>query len=177
MPLFNGQYDPRRRAMISVFIASTAQHIDVSDENAAQAMIDTGTGVTCLSRRLIDRLGLQPKGMQQLMSADGRIEVCTYSIVVCFPIASNPQIVQQENGPPQVVPQEVAIHASAGILACEFTSESADFDVVLGMDVLQHYIFISQGQDFVLGFTSDKVPPLPDAKEVLARMPAPPQVH
>lgn len=176
MPLYSGQYDEKRRAIVSVFIAATAQHISVNDDNSARALLDTGSGVTCLSQGLIDKLGLRPRGKMRLLSSGGEVEVFTYSIVVCFPIASRPQVVQKGSEPPQVVPQEVSIHASTGVLACECTTQSGDYEVVLGMDVLQNYIFLSQGHDFVLGFAEDSAPP-PDSQERLPEPPPSVQVH
>lgn len=177
MPLYSGQYDERRRAIVSVYAAPHAQHIEMSDDNAARALIDTASGITCLSRSLIDKLKLRPRGKTRLLTAGGEVETYIYSIVVCLPIASRPQLVQQGQQPPQVVPKEVSIHTSTGVLACGFVPRSADYEVLLGTDVLRNYIFMSQGRDFVVGFGTDAGPSVSDDSEVLTQTPPPHQVH
>ncbi len=91
------------------------------------ALVDTGATQTCISTKVVNDVGLTPKGKRPMVSASHTVTANTYLFSVGFPMGIAPD-------PRGTVSGNISIfHAIDGM---EFNAGGAQFDVLLGMDVL-----------------------------------------
>jgi hypothetical protein len=120
-----------------------------------QALIDTGATTTGITSKLAGIIGLQPIGKVPIHGVGGVQHHNSYLFYVGFPFAFPPGTPSQPGLPPPALGQ---IQGNVFILqkviqGCEFHSGPANFDVILGMDVLSTGSLIVQGnQTFTFSF-------------------------
>lgn len=96
----------------------------------ANMLVDTGASVTCLSPKLINKLGLEPKGsiLGQTPSTDGKPHTfLTYDVEIVFPGDHS-----------KIIPAHP-------IVCANFSSQG--HDGLIGRDILQMARFIYSGPD------------------------------
>jgi predicted aspartyl protease len=95
-------------------------------------LIDTGASCTCISPKIVQNLGLQPTGKQQLSHAQGSTATNTYQFQVAF-------IIPQGQAPTGVMQAQALPIAINGL---EFVPpQGAVFDLLLGRDILSKSVF------------------------------------
>ena len=67
------------------------------------ALVDTGASVTCISKEVVDDLGLLPVGKTVMQTASGREAANIYHVKLGFIISSNIEIDGTESGEVQIV--------------------------------------------------------------------------
>lgn len=91
------------------------------------ALADTGASGSCISRKVVEQVGLQPHGKREMISASHTTEVNTFLILLGIPIGIRPEPRGTVSG---------QLTAFGPIEALEFNADATAFDVLLGMDVL-----------------------------------------
>lgn len=113
---------------------------------AVQALIDTGATTTCVSRRHATAIKMQPFGKLPVHGVGGAIEQNGYLFYVGFPFALPGA--QMPVATPTPTPVQVVLNVfilDRAIEGCEFNNGNANFDVLLGMDVLSTGSLVVQG--------------------------------
>lgn len=135
MPLIKGRLD-NRRAIIDVGLQPTTILLDsvspvalppVIDISPLRGLIDTGAGITCITRQTAQRVGLRPKGKKRLGNVSN-IEIHTsYSFVLgVWYSAENGEAMNTTRG----------YYGFEPILGADF-KDNEDFDVLIGMDIMK----------------------------------------
>ena len=117
------------------------------DVKAVRALIDTGATTTCISKRLATDLKLDPIGKVQVHGVGGFVSHNSYLFFVAFPFAVRPGV-PLPPGLPAPAPGHVTtqIHLlDKPLQGSEFDGGSANFDVLLGMDVISTGSLVVQG--------------------------------
>lgn len=97
-----------------------------------RALLDTGATQTCITTKVVQDVGLTPKGRRPMLSASHTVTVNTYLFSIGFPMGVAPD-------PRGTVSGNMFIfHAIDGM---EFNAGGSTFDVLLGMDVLSRGSF------------------------------------
>lgn len=92
--------------------------IDAQDFRFHQALVDTGASVTCISRRIVDEIGLNPIGKTEVLGVAGVHVLNLYAVDVLFEMNQD------------------ALSVRETMTVCEFVPESASFQILLGRGVL-----------------------------------------
>ena len=110
-----------------------------------QALVDTGAQITMISKRAADKVGLRPIGMTSIIGVGGVREHRNYLFHVAFVL---------KRGEVSLGKMEVDIHMFGDVIeGAELSSESEDFDILLGMDVLSKCSLAIEGNGtFSLSF-------------------------
>jgi len=114
--------------------------------HSARALIDTGATTTCLSKKVVAAMNIQPVSKVPIHGVSGVATHNGYLFKVGFPFAI-PDAMIPPGAPPRP-PGHVptALHVMEVVLqGVEFDATNANFDILLGMDV------IARGALVVLG--------------------------
>jgi hypothetical protein len=119
----------------------------VGSQFTAQALIDTGATTTCLSHKAIETLGLQPVGKVQVHGVAGIAEHNSYLFKIGFPFMFAPNIpLPPDLPPPQPGELPSTLHTLEVVLqGSEFDATNANFDILLGMDVISTGCLVVSG--------------------------------
>jgi hypothetical protein len=90
------------------------------------ALLDTGASVTCISKNVVQNLGLQPSGKTQMSGSTGANTVDQYAFVVGFMFGAQQTAAGTYSG-------QLNAHLVQG---CEFVHHGFGFDVLIGRDIL-----------------------------------------
>jgi hypothetical protein len=119
------------------------------------ALIDTGATTTGITSNLATRLQMQPVGKVPIHGVGGVQHHNSHLFMVGFPFAFPPGSTPASGLPPPVPGQAVVqIHVlTKTIQGCEFHGGGANFEVILGMDVISTGSLVIQGnQTFSFSF-------------------------
>jgi hypothetical protein len=106
-------------------------------------LVDTGASVTCISKNVVQTVGLQPSGKTSMSGSTGASVVDQYSFVVGF-------LFGQQQTPSGAISGQLHGHLVQG---CEFTSHGFGFDVLIGRDILcKGTLSLSFDGHYVLSF-------------------------
>lgn len=112
----------------------------MNENHVFRALVDTGATKTCVSKRVVDKLGLDAKGKQMMNSASDLAEVNEYRIHLTIPT--------KDSEYPTEIKTEHWINRSV----MELLNPSGGYDILLGMDILERCnLFIARG-DFFLSY-------------------------
>jgi len=111
----------RRRLLIPVLVLAPAPASDLTSVSG-QALVDTGSTISGITRRLADQLGLVGRGKRPLSSAQGEGQSERY----LFRIGLTPSTEQGAPSFPYVFDE---------VIGFELTN-AFQFDALLGMDIL-----------------------------------------
>jgi hypothetical protein len=120
-----------------------------------QALIDTGATTTGITSNLATRLQMQPVGKVPIHGVGGVQYHNSYLFMIGFPFALPPGSPPVPGLPPPAPGHsQVQIHVlTKTIQGCEFHGGSANFEVILGMDVISTGSLVVQGnQTFSFSF-------------------------
>jgi hypothetical protein len=116
---------------------------------AVKALVDTGATTTAISQKHAARIKLQPVGKVPIQGVGGIQNHNSYLFLVAFPFALPPGVTLAglpPPGPGQVQGQIQVLERA--IQGCDFPGgSSADFQVILGMDVLRTGSLVVQGNN------------------------------
>lgn len=126
-----------RQILLNVIVGPPGTPADGTE--AVKALVDTGATISGVVPGLVERLGLENTGEWiTLGGAHGPKDVATYEISLGLPIADHP-------GAPAFIRGATAIRVAELEL-----SDSAGFEVVLGMDFLQPFHLTIHRDTFIL---------------------------
>ena len=88
MPARSRTFDPKIGPLIQVIITLPGEIRSLADQakqepqnlNAYEFLLDTGADTTCISKEVIDSLGLSPQGKIQMITPNGLSEANTYLV-------------------------------------------------------------------------------------------------
>ena len=148
MPFFNGTFN-NRQIIIDVLIGHPHNAESSLDPNdflvnnppyLYKALVDTGATSTCISPKIAENLALVPEGKKPVHSATHKTSANLYHVSFFIPITK--QTAQEF---------QVDTHAIFDLEVMEII-QPANYDVLLGMDVLAGCsLFIAQNS-FTLGY-------------------------
>jgi Aspartyl protease len=96
------------------------------------ALMDTGATQTCITTKVVQDIGLTPKGKRGMISASHTVTVNTYLFSIGFPMGVAPDPRGTASG------SMFIFHAIDGM---ELNASGTTFDVLLGMDVISRGSF------------------------------------
>jgi Aspartyl protease len=113
---------------------------------AVRALIDTGATTTCISANVVQQVGLQPIGKIQVQGVSGIVHHNGYLFCVGFPFALLPSSpLPALAAPPPAGAALAQLHILQKVIqGCDFPG-AANFDVLLGMDVISTGSLVVQG--------------------------------
>ena len=122
---------------------------------AFAALIDTGATTTGISNKVVTQLNLQPVGRVPIHSVSGIQHHNSYLIRVGFPFLLPPGSALAVGLPPLAPGQaHTQLHLLDKVIqSCEFHAGNANFDVILGMDVLSTGSLVVQGGNGTYSFS------------------------
>jgi hypothetical protein len=135
MPCLAGNYNPAVGVLLQVAILPQPQfetlHISQQQQSPPNltmfaALLDTGASITCISKNVVQTIGLQPSGKTSMSGSTGQSTVDQYTFVVGFMFAA-------QQSPTGAISGQLAAHLVQG---CEFMSHGFGFDVLIGRDIL-----------------------------------------
>jgi hypothetical protein len=134
MPCVAGNYNPAVGVLVQVAILPQSQlaALRVPQQSPPQnltmftALVDTGASVTCISRNVVQTIGLQPSGKTSMSGSTGQNIVDQYTFLVGFLFGA-------QQAPTGAISGQLNAHLVQG---CEFTSHGFGFDVLIGRDIL-----------------------------------------
>jgi len=111
------------------------------------ALIDTGATTTGITSRLAAQLQMQPVGRVPIHGVGGVQHHNSHLFMVGFPFAFPPGVPLPAGVPPLPPGQApVQIHILQRVIqGCEFDGAHANFEVILGMDVISTGSLVVQG--------------------------------
>ena len=153
MPCLAGNYNPAVGVILQVGILSpthlasfqTPPQPGQQPPNLSMfaALLDTGASVTCVSKNVVQALGLLPSGKTSMTGSTGQTTVDQYTFLVGFMFAA-------QQTPTGAVSGQLNLHLVQG---CEFISHGFGFDVLIGRDILcKGSLCISFDGHYVLSF-------------------------
>jgi hypothetical protein len=132
MPCIAAQYNPRVGPLLQLSIfaadirATQGTPILRDRQHIYMALLDTGASSTCVSRKVVEEVGLRPTGKMPVIGVHGSTPTNTYQFTVGF-------IVPQGQDATGALLADLTMFAVDGI---EFANVGCGFDVLLGRDVL-----------------------------------------
>jgi Aspartyl protease len=136
MPCIAGNYNPAVGVILQVAILPSSQLTAIRTQQqqppAPQNLImfagllDTGASVTCISKNVVQTIGLQPSGKTSMSGSTGASVVDQYTFVVGLLFGA-------QQAPTGAISGQLHAHLVQG---CEFTSHGFGFDVLIGRDIL-----------------------------------------
>jgi hypothetical protein len=135
MPCLAGNYNPAVGVILQVAIlppsqltAVRTQHQPSTPQNLTMfaGLLDTGASVTCISKNVVQTIGLQPSGKTNMSGSTGQGVVDQYTFVVGLLFGA-------QQAPTGAISGQLQAHLVQG---CEFTSHGFGFDVLIGRDIL-----------------------------------------
>lgn len=115
-----------------------------------QALIDTGAQRTHISKRVIKKLELDPKGKQAIQSATGDATVNSYRVSIAIQ-TEKLNFIGLKGGRPNVR-KILDTHAWVSQTCPELSRTPENFDVLLGMDILLQCTFFLGHNEFSLTY-------------------------
>ncbi|MFI4987321.1 MAG: aspartyl protease family protein [Alphaproteobacteria bacterium] len=114
---------------------------------AVNALIDTGATTTGITSRLATQLHLQPIGKVPIHGVGGVQIHNSYLFMVGFPFALPPGAPPAQGLPPPAPGEmQAQVHVLQKVIqGCEFHGGAANFEVILGMDVISTGSLVVQG--------------------------------
>jgi len=127
MPSLSGQFNPNAGVLLNIVVLPPNVYGPGSTIPSSflsfPALIDTGASMTCISRQVVQAVGLQSIGMTQMLSATQTIPVHRYLVDLLLPFG-NAGLLQQ------------------GIHVMEFqVAGTHPFQILLGRDILCRGVF------------------------------------
>src|SRR5262249_26256038 len=145
MPCVAGNYNPAVGVILQVAILPQSQLAALRTQQQQSppqnlpmfaGLLDTGASTTCISKNVVQTIGLQPSGKTS-MSVD------QYTFVVGFMFAA-------QQSPTGAISGQLFAHLVQG---CEFMSHGFGFDVLIGRDILcKGTLSLSFDGHYVLSF-------------------------
>jgi Aspartyl protease len=135
MPCISGNYNPAVGIIVQIAILPqsqlsalqmTGQPVSPPNITMFAALLDTGASVTCISKNVVQKLGLQPSGKTSMSGSTGAQTVDQYAFLVGF-------IFGAQQAPTGAVSGQLSVNLVQG---CEFTNHGFGFDVLIGRDIL-----------------------------------------
>ena len=153
MPCIAGNYNPAVGVLLQVAILPPSQLAAVSAQQQQPStlqnltmfngLVDTGASATCISKNVVQTVGLQPSGKTSMGGSTGASVVDQYSFVVGF-------LFGQQQAPTGAISAHLHAYLVQG---CEFTSHGFGFDVLIGRDILcKGTLSLSFDGHYVLSF-------------------------
>jgi hypothetical protein len=152
MPCLAGNYNPAVGVLLQVAILPQSQLTTLRTQQQPPpsqnltmfaGLVDTGASVTCISRNVVQTIGLQPSGRTTMSGSTGQNTVDQYTFVVGLMFAA-------QQSPTGAVSGQLYAHLVQG---CEFTSHGFGFDVLIGRDILcKGTLSLSFDGHYVLSF-------------------------
>ncbi|MCY4047591.1 MAG: retropepsin-like aspartic protease [Candidatus Dadabacteria bacterium] len=138
MPFFSGLISPRKQILIDVLLGRPS--VAPNHKSSYVALVDTGATITCISPKVIKNLKLTPVGKNPIQAATQKTNTNLYHVSFHIPIAQ----AQGKN-------LKIHFHSNSNMQVAEII-QPPDYDVLLGMDVLETCsLFIASGR-FTLGY-------------------------
>ena len=127
MPCLSGQFNPHAGILINIVVLPTGLYSPGTTipptVTSFPALIDTGASMTCISRQVVQAVGLQSMGMVRMISATQTMPVNVYLVDLLLPLGSA-GLLQQ------------------GIQVMEFQAPGGHpFQMLLGRDILCRGVF------------------------------------
>ena len=154
MPSFKQKVN-HLQCIISVIIKSAKQDVkgfslsDLEKYNF-KALIDTGAMKTCVTNKLASELNLTSRGKSLMISATEKVSVNEYFVHLYIPIDHISPVVK--NNKVSGVQANLNLKAIQKLKVQEMLYSPSNFDVLLGMDVLDQCNFILAHGEFILAY-------------------------
>jgi Aspartyl protease len=134
MPCLSGNYNPAVGPLVQVSIlrpefalkAGGGSRAEMPSLDMFMALIDTGASTTCISRSVVDAVGLTPIGKTKMAGATGNGDVNQYAFGVGFLFNARQEATGALSG---------SINMQL-VNGCEFADHGFGFDVLLGRDII-----------------------------------------
>lgn len=142
MPSFAGKIE-QSRLLINVIVSIPNANGDEdplpSSPMPFRALLDTGATISCVSQKVVDALKLIPDGWKPITGVHGTKNTPTLSVAMHIPISeigADGQVIHLRGS------------GKMGVTLLDFQPE--DFDVIIGMDLLQEcHMSMSNGMFFL----------------------------
>lgn len=140
MPCLTRAFDPEVGPLVNLGIAKPGTLTSATKNSAVEirtyiALVDTGADVTCISRQIADDVGLVLRGKIDMASAL-TVEPANYYLAdIALPFGD----------PGSGAAIQTLISKSIEVL--EFQSNSTDYQVLLGRDIISKGLFIMSSYD------------------------------
>jgi hypothetical protein len=152
MPCVAGNYNPAVGVILQVAILPQSQLTALRTQQQQSppqnltmfpGLLDTGASTTCISKNVVQTIGLQPSGKTSMSGSTGQSTVDQYTFVVGFMFAA-------QQSPTGAISGQLFAHLVQG---CEFMSQGFGFDVLIGRDILcKGTLSLSFDGHYVLSF-------------------------
>ena len=116
---------PLMRVFVTPFLEESESSIALKSQHAHRALLDTGATASCVSRKVIDMLDLQPMGRRKVFTAGGTVRANLFAVNLHIPI-----------GEETAEGVSVNFRNFSRVEVME-TPEHPDFSVIIGMDIIQ----------------------------------------
>lgn len=150
MPFFNQKIEGSQIIIDNVAILQPGDDIRKrirSPRHAYKALVDTGATNTCISPKVAENVGLLPQGKKPLTSAtQQQVNVNVYDVALHIVIEKIVPVAPKGGMNKQRSQFSVL---SSRLQVTEF-AQPANFDVLLGMDVLSECVLFISGGQFTL---------------------------
>lgn len=154
MPKFRGTKSDYNELLIDVLISSEPFLPNTFGSNKNEvltfkALIDTGASASVISSSVVEQLEIVPQGRQSIMSASEVFASNLYQVYIGIPI-TEPGVTRSEVGK---LSPTINTHIKQFFLNVTEMPKLADqFDMLLGMDILESCLLIVDDDFFTLAF-------------------------
>ena len=109
-----------------------------------KSLFDTGAQTTCISPKIIERLGLQDIGIGYFETASGAIiETLRYHVRLEIPIVLD---IERRDG----ITQREVVSSGKGVTTLALTHSPSEYDLILGMDFISNFHITMWNNRFIL---------------------------
>ena len=139
MPCTSIQFNPAVGPLLTIGIALPGAFKTAETESQpatitpCQALVDTGASVTCISREIAQKIGLQPRGKLPMSSASETREMNSYLVDIAITF-----------GDPTAGVMSAVKHS---MIVMEFEANSQHYQALLGRDIIDQALFSIAGYD------------------------------
>ncbi len=136
MPCIAVQFDPAIGPILNVGIAKPkGTKEEKQSVSFYPLLVDTGASLTCISPQIANQVGLRAMGKRPVGVPSGQTEMNTYLADILVPF-----------GDYQKPPTQVLV-AGQSLLVMEFCGGAANYQGLLGRDVIRHGLFSMSSWD------------------------------
>ena len=149
MPCFTGNVVNNQIIFVCHLTKSGSDQVDLDESTLFRALLDTGAQRTCITKNVVEKLGMEPVSWSKITGVGGEVDCPEYMVDIVISVAES-KIVQDNDGNNQSQVQSVFGKGFQNT-SVAMLDGNHQFDVLLGMDLITQCNFsIHSGQLFTL---------------------------